>query len=87
MDLAGATVIPGFKESHAHFLGIGQQKMNVNLMGTKSYQEIVDKIGAAARAAKPGEWVIGRGWHQDKWSDQSVLTVRGFPTHHALSAV
>jgi predicted amidohydrolase YtcJ len=87
IDLKGATVIPGFKESHAHFLGIGQQKLNVNLVGTKSYQEIVDKIAAAARAAKPGEWVIGRGWHQDKWDDKSVLSVRGFPTHHALSAV
>jgi predicted amidohydrolase YtcJ len=87
IDLKGATVIPGFKESHAHFLGIGEQKMNVNLMGTTSYQEVVERIAAAARAAKPGEWVIGRGWHQDKWTDKSVLTVRGFPTHHKLSEV
>lgn len=87
LDLKGATVIPGFKESHGHFLGIGQQRMTVNLMGTKSYQEIIDKVAAAVRAAKPGEWVLGRGWHEGKWTDTSTLTVRGFPTHHALSAV
>lgn len=87
LDLKGATVIPGFKESHGHFLGIGQQRMTVNLVGTKSYQEVIDKVAAAARAAKLGEWVVGRGWHEGKWTDTSTLTVRGFPTHHALSAV
>ena len=87
IDLRGATVVPGLKESHGHFLGIGQQQMSVNLVGTRSYAQIVDKIAAAVRAAKPGEWVIGRGWHEGKWTDTSTLTVRGFPTHHALSAI
>lgn len=87
IDLKGAAVIPGFKESHGHFLGIGQQRMTVNLVGTKSYQEVIDKVAAAVRAAKPGDWVVGRGWHESKWTDTSTLTVRGFPTHHALSSV
>ena len=87
IDLKGATVVPGLKESHGHFLGIGQQQMSVNLVGTQSYAQIVDKIAAAVRSAKPGEWVIGRGWHEGKWTDTSTLTVRGFPTHHALSAI
>jgi len=87
IDLKGATVIPGFKESHGHFLGIGQQRLTVNLVGTTSYQQVIDKVVAAVKAAKPGEWVLGRGWHEGKWTDTSTLTVRGFPTHHALAAV
>ncbi len=87
IDLKGATVVPGLKESHGHFLGIGQQQLSVNLVGTTSYAQIVDKVAAALRTAKPGEWVIGRGWHEGKWTDTSTLTVRGFPTHHALSAI
>jgi predicted amidohydrolase YtcJ len=87
LDLKGATVIPGFKESHAHFLRVGQQRMTVNLVGTKSYQEILDKVAAAVKAAKPGDWISGRGWHESKWTDTSTLTVRGFQTHHALSAI
>jgi predicted amidohydrolase YtcJ len=87
LDLQGATVIPGFKESHGHFLGIGQARLNVNLVGTHSYQEVLDRILPAVRGAKPGEWVIGRGWHEGKWTDQTTLSVRGFQTHEALSAI
>lgn len=87
IDLKGATLVPGLKESHGHFLGIGQQRMTVNLVGTTSYQQVIDKVVAAVKAAKPGEWVLGRGWHEGKWTDTSTLTVRGFQTHHALSAV
>lgn len=87
IDLQGATVIPGFKESHGHFLGIGQARLTVNLVGTRTYADIVEKVAAAVRAARPGDWVVGRGWHEGKWTDTSTLTVRGFPTHQALSAV
>jgi predicted amidohydrolase YtcJ len=87
LELAGHTVIPGFKESHGHFLNLGFARLNVNLVDAKSYQDVVDRVAAAVKTSKPGEWVIGRGWHQDKWTDKTSLTVRGFPTHQALSAV
>ena len=52
-------MIPGFKESHGHLLGIGHAKLNVDLVGTKSYQELVDRVAAAVKSRKPGEWVVG----------------------------
>src|SRR5205823_4373099 len=58
---------PGFIEGHGHFLGLGQSKMNLNLSGVRSWDEIVAMVAAAAREAKPGAWILGRGWHQEKW--------------------
>lgn len=85
IDLQGKAVYPGFKESHGHLMGIGTAKLQVDLVGAKSYQEIIDRIATRAKTAKAGEWVTGRGWHEEKWTDRSSLTVRGFMTHHALS--
>jgi hypothetical protein len=87
LDLAGHAVVPGLKESHAHFLGIGFARLNVDLVGTRSYEEVVARVAKALAGAKPGEWVVGRGWHEGKWTDTRSLTVRGFPTHEALSAI
>jgi predicted amidohydrolase YtcJ len=87
LELDGQTVVPGLKDSHVHFLGIGFARLNVDLVGARSYQEVVDRVAGAVKKARPGEWVIGRGWHEEKWSDPASRTVRGFPTHHALSAV
>ena len=41
----------------------------------------------AAAKAKPGAWIRGRGWHQDKWDKKPEPAVEGFPTHHSLSEV
>ena len=87
LDLAGHTVVPGFHESHGHFLNLGLARMNVDLVGTRSYADVVARVAAAVKQARSGEWIVGRGWHEGKWTDTSSLTVRGFPTHHALSAV
>jgi predicted amidohydrolase YtcJ len=86
LDLQGQTVLPGLKESHGHFLGIGFARLNVDLVGARGYREVVERVAAAARKARPGEWVVGRGWHEEKWSEPPGRTVRGFPTHDALSA-
>jgi predicted amidohydrolase YtcJ len=85
IDLQGALAIPGFIDSHVHFTGIGQARRNLNLMGTRSWDEIVAMVGEAARRAKPGEWILGRGWHQEKWDKAPVPAVEGFPVHDALS--
>ena len=87
IDLAGQTAIPGFIEGHGHFLGVGQSRMVIDLMDVTSFEAIVAKVGEAAKAAKPGEWIQGRGWHQEKWSTVPTPNVEGFPYHDALSQV
>jgi predicted amidohydrolase YtcJ len=86
IDLAGATAIPGFKESHGHLLGMGFARMSVDISRIASYPEVVKTLAEAARTRKPGEWIEGGRWHEEKWTDKGASVVRGFPTHHALSA-
>jgi len=87
MDLDGATVVPGFKESHGHFVGIGRARMILNLVGTKSWDEVVGRVGEAVKTRPVGAWIVGRGWHEEKWETRPRRQLRGFPTHHDLSAV
>ena len=61
--------------------------MVIDLMDVTSFEEIVAKVGEAAKTAKPGEWIQGRGWHQEKWSTVPTPNVEGFPYHDALSKV
>ena len=87
IDLKGQLAIPGLIESHGHFMGLGQSKMTLDLMDVKDWDEIVAMVGAAAKQAKPGEWILGRGWHQEKWATVPKPNVEGFPMHDALSKV
>ncbi|MDH4058526.1 MAG: amidohydrolase [Cyclobacteriaceae bacterium] len=85
IDLKGNTMTPGFIESHGHFMGLGYNEIELDLMDTKSWDEIVARVKAAAENAQPGEWIIGRGWHQDKWDKKPEKMVKGFQTHQLLS--
>jgi predicted amidohydrolase YtcJ len=76
IDLGGKLAIPGFIEGHGHFTGVGQMKMSLNLMGVKNWDAIVAMVAAAAKEAKPGEWIVGRGWHQEKWDTKPSATAR-----------
>jgi predicted amidohydrolase YtcJ len=87
IDLKGQLAIPGFIESHGHFTGVGEAQLHLNLMKTTSWQEIVAMVEQAAKTAKPGQWIYGRGWHQEKWTSKPEPNVEGFPTHDALSRV
>ena len=87
IDLNGQLAVPGFIEGHGHFPGIGENKMNLDLMGTKSWDEIVQMVAQAVEKAKPGQWIIGRGWHQEKWTSAPQPNVEGFPTHESLDKV
>ena len=87
VDLAGLTAVPGLIEGHGHFMGLGQSRMVIDLMDTTSWEQIVALVGDAAAKAQPGEWILGRGWHQEKWSAVPQPNVEGFPIHDALSKV
>ncbi len=79
IDLRGAAVFPGFTDAHAHLLGLGNMLQRVNLAGSKSYDEVIARVKAWAKDVKPGEWIQGRGWDQNRWP------VKEFPTNEALS--
>ena len=87
IDLEGKTVIPGFIENHAHFMGLGKSLMRLRLAPARNYDEIVAMVKEAVGKARPGEWILGRGWHQEKWDRTPVPNVDGLPTHRALSAI
>lgn len=87
IDLNGQMAMPGFVESHGHFNGIGQAKLGLELMNTTSWEQIIGMVRDAAAKARPGQWIVGRGWHQEKWSSVPQPNVAGFPVHAALSAV
>ncbi|MEQ9426502.1 MAG: amidohydrolase family protein [Cyclobacteriaceae bacterium] len=86
IDLAGKTITPGLIEGHAHIMGVGYNRLNLDLMETKSYEDIVNAVTEASKTIPEGEWILGRGWHQDKWTSQPENKFNGFPTHHDLSA-
>ena len=61
--------------------------MQLDLSKTESYQDLIDMVSDAVRNSNPGEWILGRGWHQSKWSDNKDDFVKGFQTHDRLSEV
>lgn len=87
IDLKGQTMIPGLIESHGHLMGLGYNELNLDLMKVKSYEEMVEKVKEAVDKAEPGEWILGRGWHQDKWDSIPSNAVKGFQRHDLLSEV
>jgi len=86
IDLKGQTAIPGFIEGHAHFNGVGQAQLQLNLMSVSNWDEVVAMVEEAANSAEPGELILGRGWHQEKWDRAPTPNVEGIPLHITLSA-
>ncbi len=87
IELEGRLAIPGFIEGHGHFLSLGDSRIQLDLTTAGNWQGIVDQVAQAAVQAAPGEWIRGRGWHQDKWDAVPAPEVEGFPVHDSLSAV
>jgi predicted amidohydrolase YtcJ len=85
IDLGGHLAIPGFIESHGHFTGLGIALTELDLMGVPSWQDIAAMVGNAARAAKPGAWIQGHGWHQEKWNRSPGRVVKGFETNDLIN--
>ncbi|MBN1224256.1 MAG: amidohydrolase [Candidatus Aminicenantes bacterium] len=87
IDLEGKMAIPGFTDSHLHFTSIGQAKSTLDLMHVKNWDDIVAMVAEAARKAQPGEWILGGGWHQEKWERAPSQNIDGLPFHQELSKV
>ena len=80
LDAGGRTIIPGMTDAHAHLYGLGVELRQVDLTGTKSYDEVISRVAAKAATLPKGTPVLGRGWDQNDWSDTRL------PTNAALSA-
>ena len=87
IDVKGQFMMPGFIDSHGHFLGLGQSVLNLNFIKDTSWQAIVKKVEEKVKTTEPGEWIYGRGWHQEKWSIQPDSYHDGYPIHHELSQI
>jgi len=87
IDLTGQMAIPGLIEGHGHYTSFGESLMILDFRYAKSFAEIVSQVAGAAEAVEPGEWIIGRGWHQDKWEIKEEVLIEGLPLHDSLSAV
>ncbi len=76
-DIKGKTIVPGFIDAHCHFLGLGMQQQKVDLSGTKSFDEVVQRI-VDFQKEKNTNYITGRGWDQNDWE------VKEFPTKEKL---
>jgi predicted amidohydrolase YtcJ len=90
LDLKGGVLYPGFADGHAHLIGIGLALNRVDLVGTRSMREVLDRCaeflnqrdhqaGSESKTELANDWLHGRGWDQNDWQ------IKEFPTHHSLS--
>jgi hypothetical protein len=87
IDCAGRFVTPGLIEGHGHIHGMGESLIYLNLMKVKNWEEIIALVADAVQKAKPGDWIIGRGWHQEKWDHIPEKNFLGYPYHETLDKV
>lgn len=87
IDLQKKLAVPGLIDGHGHFMSLGESLMGINLRPARTWDEIVEITARAVKQAGPGEWIVGRGWHQDKWDSPPSPHVEGLPLHQSLSAV
>ena len=81
LDARGATIVPGLQDAHGHFTQLGASLQRLDLRGTTSYTQIVDRVRQRVSGARAGEWILGSNWDQNDWP------TKDWPTHEALSAV
>ncbi len=87
IELNGRFVMPGFIEGHGHFMSLGRSKQILDLNDVGDWSEIVRKVAVAVDKSKPGEWIFGRGWHQDKWQSVPADAVDGVPINETLNKI
>ena len=76
VDLGGRCAVPGFTDAHVHFLQWSLAQRQVRLEGTRSLEEAVARIAAAAQEAPPGRWLRGTGWRSGEWQPSVDPTKR-----------
>jgi predicted amidohydrolase YtcJ len=74
MDLGGKLVVPGFIDSHTHFLQMGVDSLNVDLSATTSLEQALASVKAAAQKTQKGEWIIAANWRESKWEGGRFIT-------------
>lgn len=77
LDAEGKTIVPGLIDAHCHFYGLGQNQQVVDLVGTESFEEVLERVDAFQKE-RPSEFILGRGWDQNDWE------VKEFPTKDKL---
>lgn len=87
IDLRGRLAVPGFIEGHGHLMSLGHARMHLDLTAARRWEEVVELVATAVKQAKPGDWIIGDGWHQGRWDRPPEPNVEGYPVHTALSRV
>ena len=87
IDLAGRMATPGFIEGHGHFMSLGRAKQILDLTNITNWQQAVSRVAAAVDSAEPGEWIFGRGWHQDKWEQIPEDAIDGVPLNTTLNLI
>ncbi|MEG8947895.1 amidohydrolase [Rosettibacter firmus] len=87
INLNGKFAMPGFIESHAHLIGLGESLIYADLKKAKSWDDVINIISDLNKNFKPGEWIVGRGWHQEKFNPVPTPNVNGYPIHNSLSKV
>ncbi len=80
----GQILMPGLIEGHGHFLGLGHSLMMLRLGDAQTWDEITERVAEAAKVTPPGHWIVGRGWHQAKWTETPMPNVEGYPTTRKL---
>ncbi len=78
IDAGGKFIYPGFIDAHAHFVGYGNSLQTVNLVGTESWHEVLERCKNFA-AENPDGWLTGRGWDQNDWP------IKEFPINDSLN--
>ena len=87
IDANGQFVMPGFIEGHGHIHGLGDFLRDINLMTVANWDEALQRLDSAIKLAKPGEWIIGRGWHQEKWDKSPAANHLGYPYKSSLDSI
>jgi len=87
IDAEGRFVMPGLIEGHGHIYAMGASLTSINLLHAKNWEEVLSKVAEAVKKSKPGEWIIGEGWHQEKWDHAPAKNHLGYPYHDELDKI
>lgn len=87
INAKGNFIMPGLIDAHAHFIALGKNKAKLDFLGTNSWEQILEMVKSKVAETPKGQWITGRGWHQEKWTELPDELVEGFPIHDALSKI